>query len=272
VHGKSLKDLLASDKPLLGTMIQIPCPQMVEIVGMAGFDYIIFDMEHTGLAVGSVEELICVADASGLAAIVRPACTDPHLLGCLLDGGVRALIIPRITSAAEAKDAVAACRFPPGGVRGVCPHTRAGDYGLMPVEAYIGSAEEVSVGVLIETKSAATDLLPIITTPGIDFAMLGPTDLAFELGVLQDSERVAQVQRELDEAGSQEHVEVIRHIDTNIPQEQLLQMTAEEGRKMYWCSTDAVVCAEAYAGISKRIREATAQTSPRTFRNGISAK
>ncbi len=253
--GQSLKRLLEGHEPLLGTMVQIQSPQMVEVVGMAGFDYVVLDMEHTALAVDSVEELVRAAEASGLATIVRPPCADPSLIGRLLDSGVSALVMPRISTEAQARDAVSACRFPPNGVRGVCPHVRAGKYGLMPIKEYIGGAADVSVGVLIETKHAAENLRAIVAVPGIDFAMVGPTDLAFELGVSQGSARIAAVQRELDEAGRRHHVEVIAHVDRNLRHEQLLQLATEERRKMYWCSTDTVVCAQAYAELAERVRE-----------------
>jgi 4-hydroxy-2-oxoheptanedioate aldolase len=256
----TLRDLLERDEPALGTMVQISSEVIVDMIGMAGFDWITLDMEHTTMGVEHVAALTRAAEAAGMATVVRPSSTDQLLIGRVLDCGVDALIIPRVSTADEARAAVAATRFPPRGIRGVCPETRAGAYHLMALPDYIRRAEMISVGLLIETKAAMENLEEILAVDGIQFAMLGPADLAFDLGIPPGSKEIYEAQDELDRVGGEHGVEIIGLIGRGTTNEDLVLAAKQQARKLYWCSADTVVVAQAFAAIERDVRQRLASS------------
>lgn len=152
-----------------------------EIIGDSGFDWILFDTEHSPNELPNVLGQLQAVQAGTVTPIVRPAWNDPVLIKRLLDIGAPALLIPFVQNAQEAAQAVAACRYPPAGIRGITASGRASRYGRIP--DYLKKADdEICVLVQIETETALHRLEAIAAVDGVDGVFIGPADLSASMG------------------------------------------------------------------------------------------
>jgi 4-hydroxy-2-oxoheptanedioate aldolase len=159
-------------------------PEVVELIGHAGYDGVFIDMEHVGHDLRDVQEMVRVAERFGITPIVRTPGCDPGLILRLLDMGVQGIQIPHVTAAAAARAAVAAVRYAPLGARGLIGFSRATEYGRVPLVRHIEqSNREVMLAVMIEDAEAVDEIDAIAAVDGIDLVAPGPNDLAGSLGV-----------------------------------------------------------------------------------------
>ena len=132
----------SAGRGLLGTWVKIPSFETVELLGHAGFDFVVLDMEHAPLALDRVYELIFATQRMGMAALVRL----PDQLGSpvqpLLDAGADGLLVPRVTSTEVAAAISARMVFAPAGERGLGFTSRAGRWSLMPLPDYLKRGDE----------------------------------------------------------------------------------------------------------------------------------
>ena len=167
----------------LGTWIKLPALESVELVAGAGFDFVVIDLEHSPLDIGTVYALIGIAKTSGLSPIVRIPATDTGLIQRVLDSGADGLMFPHIDSADEARSAVRAMRFPPQGTRGVGNTSRAGHWGALDRDEYLRFGnEEVLCIAQIESAAAALVAGDIAAVDGVDAVLIGAADLAVSEG------------------------------------------------------------------------------------------
>ena len=175
------KRRLAAGEPQIGLWGALPGSYVAEILAGAGFDFLVFDTEHAPGDPISVLPQLQAAAAYDVAPVVRAASNDAVLIKRLLDVGAQTLLIPYVQSAAEARAAVAAMRYPPRGIRGMATTTRAGRFGR--VGDYVTSAEtELCLIVQVETRAALEALDAIMAVEGVDAVFIGPADLAASLG------------------------------------------------------------------------------------------
>ena len=113
-----VKQVMSEGKLAIGTYVALSDPQIVEIIGLAGFDAAFIDMEHTNFEMTLVGEMIRAADLAGVASIIRVPGNDANIILRLLDMGAEGIIIPHIEGIAGAKRAVDAVRYPPLGAAG----------------------------------------------------------------------------------------------------------------------------------------------------------
>ncbi len=175
------KRRLAAGEQQIGLWVSLPGAYAAEAVAGAGFDWLMFDTEHSpGDPLTVLGQLQAVAPYP-VAPVVRPAANDTVLIKRFLDLGAQTLLIPYVQSAAEARAAVAAMRYPPEGVRGVSGLTRATRFGRVPDYAR-RAHEELCLIVQIETGAALDSLEAIAAVDGVDAVFIGPADLAASLG------------------------------------------------------------------------------------------
>jgi 4-hydroxy-2-oxoheptanedioate aldolase len=154
-----------------------------EIIGRAGFDWIVLDTEHAPNEVPALLSQLQAMAAGAAEPVVRCAWNDPVLIKRILDLGVRSLLVPFVQNADEARRAVAATRYPPAGIRGVAVATRATQWGRQM--DYLQRANgEMCVIVQIETRAALAEIEAIAAVDGVDGIFIGPSDLAADLGYL----------------------------------------------------------------------------------------
>ena len=176
---------MASGGLALGVSLTIPDPFVAEVVGGAGFDFVLIDAEHSPIAIDQLQVMLIALRSSASTVLVRPAANDPAQIKQILDLGAEGLVVPEVEDAAAAAAAVAAARYPPLGRRGFGPRRAARlDGGRAD---YLARADdEVAVLVMIESAAAVAGIDAILKTPGLDGIMVGPADLAVTMGHLRE--------------------------------------------------------------------------------------
>jgi len=171
----------------IGTfLIELPSPATLTTLSLAGFDFVVLDMEHSAIDCSTLEPLILAAQAAGLAALVRTWGEDSDLIGKVLDMGAHGVMVPHVESAESARAVVDQARFPPRGQRGFSPLTKFESLGH-PLRALDDSTFVI---VQIEGRQALQQVSRIAAVPGIDAVFVGPYDLALSLGVAPGSPQV----------------------------------------------------------------------------------
>jgi 2-keto-3-deoxy-L-rhamnonate aldolase RhmA len=180
-----VKRILREGGLALGTYVGgIGDPQIVEIIGHAGYDAAFIDMEHTSFDLRDVQLMVMAAERAGITPIVRTPGFDPAFVLRLLDMGVQGVQIPHISNAKAARAAVNAVRYAPLGERGIAGSTRASDYGKIPPKRHMEeSNREITLAVMIEDREALDEIDAIAAVEGIDIIAIGPSDMARTLGV-----------------------------------------------------------------------------------------
>lgn len=155
-----------------------------EIAAGSGLDWLLLDMEHSAASLETVLTLLQVAQAYPITPVVRVPWNDPVVIKQVLDLGAQNLIVPMVSSAAEARSAVAATRYPPEGVRGV-GSALARSARWNRVDDYLATAaEHVSLTVQIETSAGVAAAGEIAAVEGVDAVFVGPADLSASMGLL----------------------------------------------------------------------------------------
>ena len=173
----SFKRRLLAGERLIGCWCSLANPITTEVLGVAGFDWILLDGEHSPNDVISfIPQLMALKDSVS-APIVRPSWNNPVELKRLLDGGFYNFLIPFIESADEAKRAVAATRYPPQGFRGVSVSQRSNKFGSVK-DYFTGINDQICVMVQIESRKGVEAVAEIAKVEGIDGVFVGPSDLA----------------------------------------------------------------------------------------------
>ena len=179
----TFKMLLSSGKPFLGIFLQIPAPDVAEIIGRAGFDCGIIDMEHGMLGADGAIPLVRACDVVGMATLIRVPNVEHHKITQDLDFGASAVMVPNVRDRQDAALAVAAAKYYPEGNRGVCPFARGAGYdGAGDPEYYRRANVETAVVLQIEGAEGITNLDAILEVPQVDCIFVGPFDLAQSLG------------------------------------------------------------------------------------------
>ncbi len=175
-------DLLAC-KPLVGCWVSLSNPVTAEVLGLAGFDWLLIDGEHAPNDVSTLVPQLMALKDSVSAPVVRPPWNEPVIIKRLLDAGFHNFLIPFVESAEQARAAVAATRYPPRGIRGVSVSQRNNRYGTVP--DYFGIIDDnIAVMVQIESRGGLEAIDAITAVDGVDGLFVGPQDLAAALGHL----------------------------------------------------------------------------------------
>jgi 2-dehydro-3-deoxyglucarate aldolase len=174
--------LLARER-LIGCWLSLGSPITTEVVGVAGFDWLLLDADHAPNDVLSLIPQLMALKDSASAPVVRPPWNDTVVIKRLLDAGCHNFLIPFVETAEQARAAVAATRYPPAGVRGVSVSQRSNRYGAVP-DYFASINEQVAVVVQIESRAGVAAAAEIAAVEGIDALFIGPSDLAAAYGHL----------------------------------------------------------------------------------------
>jgi 4-hydroxy-2-oxoheptanedioate aldolase len=179
---------LRDKKPVFGPLINFSSPWFVDVMGATGFDFVLLDAEHGPLSLESAEQMIRAAESAGMTPLVRVPANVPHEILRFLDVGAMGVQVPQLNSAADARAAANAVRFPPRGTRGLATLPRAGGYGIGPsAPDYIEIANrEVVLMAMVETREGVENIDAIAGTDGVDIIAIGPGDLSASLGFQGD--------------------------------------------------------------------------------------
>jgi 2-dehydro-3-deoxyglucarate aldolase/4-hydroxy-2-oxoheptanedioate aldolase len=193
------RDKLARGQICLGTVITFTDPTVTEALSQT-LDFVWIDTEHNALTLETVQGHLMALKGSDATALVRVPWNDPVLIKPVLDIGAAGVIVPLIRTAEEARRAVAACLYPPAGIRGFGPR-RPSNYGQLGGPEFCRAANRSVLPIVqIEHVQAVENIDEILAVPGLASVALGPQDLAGSMGFM----------------GEPRHPEVLRAIDSVI--------------------------------------------------------
>ena len=179
-----LKEALQDGKVVFGPFLKFTDPAVVEIMGFAGFDFIIIDTEHGPISIETAQNMIRVAESVNITSIIRVGNNDESFILRALDIGAQGIEIPQINSKPDAVRAVKSVKYSPKGERGVCRYVRAANYSSMDKFKYFESVnKETIIIVHIEGVEGINNLDGILSVSGIDVIFIGPYDLSQSLGI-----------------------------------------------------------------------------------------
>jgi len=181
---RKLKARLKAGEVCLGAQIALSDPAVAEILGRAGYDWLVVDTEHSANTTATVRAMLQAATSTNAVLLARPLRFDPDEIRRFLDLGSPGIICPFINTGKEAEKLVEACRYPPAGVRGYGPR-RAGVYGFDANEYFSDANNSLLCIPIIESKLSVENIEEIVGVEGIDGVCVGPMDLSMSLGLFK---------------------------------------------------------------------------------------
>lgn len=201
----SLKARAQAGEQLLGVLLRMPAEELVEMVAVSGFDFVVIDAEHGPAEVTGLRQHIAAAALHGVDVVVRVGSGEPALVLRALDQGAAGIVAPHIDTAAEAAALVASAHYPPTGHRGFATYSRSGRFGLVDPEGHRqrALADTLVIG-MIESPVGVANAREILTVPDLDGTMIGIADLGASSTATdpEPRESVAAIHRLLAELGS----------------------------------------------------------------------
>ena len=203
-----VKRKMRSGERSFGAWLHLCSGMAAEIMGDAGFDWILVDMEHGH---GDLQTLVGQLQAMNHAKsipIVRAPWNDLVIIKRILDIGAYGVMIPWVNTKEEAEQAVQACKYPPRGVRGLARNTRATAYGRdFPKYANVAN-DEILVIVQVETMNAVNNIDDIMSVPGVDVVFIGPSDLSASMNIpaQYDHPDLLKAMKRVEDAGKRHKV------------------------------------------------------------------
>mgnify|MGYP003324345048 FL=1 len=185
-------------KQTVGGWIGCDSVQVAEVMARAGFDWLVMDMQHGLLDYNDVRNMLPAISQTDTVPIVRVPWNEPYIIMKALDAGAYGVIVPLVNNREEAEKAVSACRYPQEGIRSFGP-IRAASYGGRGYAKYAN--DEILCIAMIETAEALDNLDDICQTPGLDAIYIGPSDLAYAIGLIAAGDN-----------NDPKHVETVNHI------------------------------------------------------------
>jgi 4-hydroxy-2-oxoheptanedioate aldolase len=197
---RSLKERLFDGEVLVGPACLSSSPDVIEIVGYAGFDWVFIDTEQPALGIDQdLQNLQRAADSANIASIIRVPQINLGEINKVLNMGTQGLWVPHVESAAEAQAAVDAALYPPLGHRGACPSIRVAQFGFIGWDEHVErSNANTLLTMTIETVEGLEHVEEIAAVPGVDSLCLGTFDLGVDMG-LPSSAQYGDEHRWIDE-------------------------------------------------------------------------
>ncbi len=186
---KSFNDLFLKDQKPIGTW-STGAPINIEIMGIAGFDFVIIDSEHNCADMPDFIHLIRTAENVGIIPIVRVAAGPvEEPIKKMLDAGAAGVLVPNVSTPEQAALAVSFAKFPPIGHRGACPYVRTNDYGTKygTIDFFEKNNKESALILMMETREAVENFDEIVKVKGYDALYIGPVDLSISMGYNGDT-------------------------------------------------------------------------------------
>ncbi|HID50483.1 MAG TPA: 2,4-dihydroxyhept-2-ene-1,7-dioic acid aldolase [Anaerolineae bacterium] len=193
---RKFRSRLLAGELLIGTMLTLPSPEIAEMMGLVGFDWLFVDGEHGALG---TREMQALAQGAGrdTAVVIRLESDSNTAVKKALDIGATGIIVPQVNSAEQAERAMRRAKYPPLGTRGVGV-TRAHGYGLHFADYVAWANEATAVIIQVEHVTAVAAIEEIARVPGIDAVFVGPYDLSASMGKMgqvEDAEVKSAINR-----------------------------------------------------------------------------
>jgi 2-keto-3-deoxy-L-rhamnonate aldolase RhmA len=238
------------------TLMELSSPGVGRILEHAGCDFAIVDMEHSGIGFETARTMVGSLGGAGLAALVKPPSKLARDIALACDIGADGVVVPRVRTEADARDVLAAMRYPPDGHRGAAFRMAHDGYAPGDVKEKIARANRELVFIaLIEDRTGLQNAETIAAVDGVDGLCVGHTDLAVDLGVPGDlanpimdaaRERVHDICR----AAGKVHCRAIGSIEEG------LDVTGDGGTLMLIYSGDIWILQDALGAVTDALRRA----------------
>lgn len=178
----AFKQALKDGNRQIGCWLSFAEEVTAEIMGTAGFDWLVIDGEHAANDIRSIRSQLMALEASPSHPVVRVPIGEAWIIKQVLDAGAQTILVPMVDSAEQARDLVRAVTYPPTGIRGVgAAAARATRYGA--ITDYVQTAgDEICLLVQVESKAGIDALDDILAVDGIDGVFIGPADLSTDMG------------------------------------------------------------------------------------------
>ncbi|HEY1384864.1 MAG TPA: aldolase/citrate lyase family protein [Dongiaceae bacterium] len=178
-----LKARLKAGEKLLGAWTSTDSPDNAEVMALTGIDFLLMDHEHGQATIPDAIAQLRAIRGTRCAGLLRTPWNDMVFIKRVLDAGIHGVMVPQVNTPDEARAVVAACRYPPLGIRGAAGSTRAAAYGI-DAGYYDRAADDLIIIVQIETPQAVENTAAIAAVEGIDVIFIGPRDLSANIGKL----------------------------------------------------------------------------------------
>lgn len=180
----AFKARLAAGETVHGIFSGLASPMAAEVAAAAGADFVLLDLEHGGGGEEQVGPTVVATGGYGVPTLVRVETGDRIRIGRALDAGAAGIMVPRVTSAADAEAAISHFHYPPVGDRGVASYNRAARWGMDP--SALEPRSSATAIIQIETLGALAEVDQIAALPGVGVLFVGPLDLSYALGTPRD--------------------------------------------------------------------------------------
>ncbi|HTK45905.1 MAG TPA: aldolase/citrate lyase family protein [Patescibacteria group bacterium] len=168
---------------LIGAWASLDSPASAEVMAKAGLDWVVVDLEHGAATEASLLAHLYALDAGGTTALVRPPSGERLRVGRALDLGAAGIVVPRLDTADQVREAVTFLRYPPAGQRGVALLTRGARLGTVNHAGVAGLNDDITGIIQIESPMALEAADEIAAIDGVDCLFVGPADLSHSLGI-----------------------------------------------------------------------------------------
>ncbi len=222
-----VRQKIRSGQNAFGCFMGMGSTMVAELMGHAGCEWLVVEMEHNGIDMAEVEQILMAMNGSDTVPMVRIPSADPVFIQRSLDIGGLGIAVPMVKTAAEAEAIVRASRYPPHGTRSFGP-LRASNY-TIDYEGYFDQANDnILILLILETAEAVENLEEIANVPGIDVLYIGAFDLCLSLGLNPFDMPLPEIDKVIEHAQAvAARCDVALGIGSGSPEE--LRLRAEQG-------------------------------------------
>jgi 2-keto-3-deoxy-L-rhamnonate aldolase RhmA len=180
---RPIRQRALAGEPLFGAFLLLASPVGAELAARTGFDWLIVDLEHGAGSEADLLAQLYAIETTGASAIVRPASGERLRIGRALDLGAAGIMVPRLDTVDDVREAISYLRWPPDGARGLALLTRGARLGAIGHTGVRALNADVLGIIQIESRRALENADAIAAIDGADVLFVGPTDLSHSLGI-----------------------------------------------------------------------------------------
>jgi 4-hydroxy-2-oxoheptanedioate aldolase len=245
---RAFREKIAQKKLVLGMTCSTMSPVVVEIIGHAGFDFVIVDTEVLSINPETIENMVRAAEVTGVVPVIKLKDNDPIIISDAMNTGAPIIKIPHACSAEDLKRGIDATYFHPRGTRGLCTVSRANKYAQGKMTDLIEwTNKETMVIPIIEDKEAVDRIDELMAVPGIEMYDIGPVDLSHSYHLPPDKgfgnpEIAAALEKIV--ASAEKHgksVMTVPVLGTELTPELAKQKLVDKGVRTIFYRTDSVI-------------------------------
>jgi 2-keto-3-deoxy-L-rhamnonate aldolase RhmA len=248
-----VKKLLREGKPVVGATITVPSPEVAAQAANMGFDFLWIEMEHSPITLETARNMILATRGLKAMPFIRVPVNELWTAKRALDAGSMGVIFPFTSTPELARQAVAACKYPPEGLRGAGPGLASFRWPA-PEGYYKFANRNVTVIIIIEQAKAVDQIEEIASIPGIDVMFIGTNDLSFSLGVggQQGDPKLQEAIKKVVAAGKKHNIPLGRPAGSAEQVEQFMK----EGFLFFQASSELGMMAAGAAPLLKSLGKA----------------